>query len=177
MKALREYLINFGNLKHGKHDFHFTVDSTFFAEFEYSLVKTGKVEVDLDLEKQNESLLVLNFSYSGAIDITCDRCLDEFSMPVKGTQRILVKLDSKQQESDDDEIIFLSPDAYELDASPFIYEYINLSLPLKKVCQAAGKECNPNMISYIDHVNDHPEEAQLPDPRWEGLKNLKQNKN
>jgi uncharacterized metal-binding protein YceD (DUF177 family) len=134
------------------------------------------VDVRLELEKQNENLLTLNFTYGGTIDITCDRCLDEFSLPVKGTQRILVKLDSKQQESDD-EIIFLQADAYELDISPLIYEYINLSVPLKKVCAEAGKECNPNMIQYINGVNDHEDEAETPDPRWEGLKNLKQNFN
>jgi uncharacterized metal-binding protein YceD (DUF177 family) len=177
VKALREYLINFGNLKQGKHEYDFTVDEKFFGEFEYSLVKNGNVKVLLILEKQNENLLILNFNYNGTIDITCDRCLDEFSMPVDSEQRLIVKLDSKEQASDDDEIIFLPAEAYELDISPFIYEYINLSIPLKKVCSEAGKDCNPNMIQYIDGVNNHSQEDTTVDPRWEGLKNLKQNQN
>jgi uncharacterized metal-binding protein YceD (DUF177 family) len=98
-------------------------------------------------------------------------------MPVNSTQKLIVKLDSKQQATDDDEIIFLPAEAYELDVSPFIYEYINLSIPLKKVCSEGGKECNPNMIQYINGVNDHSNEETKVDPRWEGLKNLKQNQN
>ncbi len=178
MKQLREYNINFGNLKLGKHNFEFTADDAFFSLFEYSLVKKGNVAVTLVLEKQRETLLILNFTLKGNITMECDRCLDEFNFPVNSENRLLVKLDAKQEGNDDD-LIFLSLDAYQIDVSPFIYEFINLSLPLKRVCESGGKTCNPNMIEYLDHVNeqenDNPDDNI--DPRWEGLKRINKDKN
>jgi uncharacterized protein len=155
LKQLKEYNINFGSLKLGKHLFEFTVDDDFFSHFEYSLVKKGHVEVSLVLEKQRESLLILNFTLNGTITLECDRCLDEFEYPVKSENRLLVKLDGKQEENDNDELIFLSPETYHLDVSPYIYEFINLSLPLKRICEEGNKDCNENMINYLDHVNEH----------------------
>ncbi|RYD82344.1 MAG: DUF177 domain-containing protein, partial [Sphingobacteriales bacterium] len=143
----------------------------FFSFFEYSLVKKGDVNVDLQLEKQRETLLILDFTLKGNIKLECDRCLDEFPYPVNTKNRLIVKLDAKN-EGDDDELIFLSPETYMLDVSLYIYEFINLSLPLKKVCEEGGKTCNENMIDYLDHVNEQDENEENIDPRWEGLKNI-----
>lgn len=177
MKQLKEYNINFGSLKLGKHLFEFTADDNFFSFFDYSLVKKGKVEVSLVLEKQRESLLILHFTLKGAITLECDRCLDEFDYPIKSEHRLLVKLEGKQQENDNDELIFLSPETYHLDVSPYIYEFINLNLPLKRVCEEGGKTCNPNMINYLDQVNEQEDKDKEIDPRWEGLKRINKDKN
>ncbi|MGZ5281205.1 MAG: YceD family protein [Bacteroidia bacterium] len=177
MKQLKEYIINFGNLKLGKHLFEFTADDDFFSLFEYSLAKKGHVEVALVLEKQRDSLLILNFTLKGKITLECDRCLDEFDYPIQSEHRLLVKLEGKQEESDNDELIFLSHDTYMLDISPYIYEFINLSLPLKRVCDEGGKTCNPNMINYLDHVNEQENDDTEIDPRWEGLKRINKDNN
>jgi uncharacterized metal-binding protein YceD (DUF177 family) len=175
LKKLREYVINFGNLKPGTHDYSFSVNEDFFSEFEYSLVKKGEIEVQLVLEKQKETLLILNFELKGYIVLECDRCLDEYEYPIDSKHRILVKLDTKETESEDD-LIFLPIDAYELDVRPLIYEFINLSLPLKKTCEEVGKTCNPKMLDYLDHINDKGDSDSI-DPRWEELKRIKDKNN
>jgi uncharacterized metal-binding protein YceD (DUF177 family) len=175
LKALREYIINFGNLKLGKHEFEFDIDEKFFSEFEYSLVKSGQLKVILTLEKQTETFFTLYFDLNGFIDLECDRCLDTFQFPVSSHHRILVKLDAKESGSND-ELVFLGPEDYQIDVSPYIYEFINLSLPLRRVCEEVGKKCNPEMLAYLHKVNDKKEdEDEIADPRWKALKNIKDN--
>lgn len=171
MKALREYIVNFGKLKPGKHEFEFVIDDNFYKQFEYSLVKEGKVDLHLTIEKQSESFLILNFEFDGSIKLECDRCLDEFNYPVHSKKKLFVKLEGKAKEDDSDEIIFLDEEAYEIDLSEIIYEFINLEIPLHKICEEGGKVCNPEMENYLGHVNDEPENEI--DPRWSGLSKLK----
>ena len=47
LKSLKQYSIPFTGLKIGQHQFGFDVDSTYFNEFEYSLVKKGLLKVNL----------------------------------------------------------------------------------------------------------------------------------
>ena len=171
VKALKDYIVNFGKLKPGKHAFEFTIDDKFYKEFEYSLVKKGKVNLLLTLEKQSESFLILSFEFDGFITLECDRCLDEFDYPVHSSKKLFVKLVGEGETDDNDEMIFLSADAYEIDLSTIIYEFINLELPLHKTCEDGGKTCNPDMLSYLGHINE--DEKDEPDPRWSGLSKLK----
>ena len=171
VKALREYIVNFGKLKPGKHEFGFTIDENFYKEFEYSLVKEGNVHLLLTLEKQSERFLMLDFEFDGYIKLECDRCLDEFEYPVHSKKKLYVKLAAEGEKDESDELIFLDEDAYEIDLSSIIYEFINLELPLHKACEDGGKECNPDMMSYLGHVNDEQEDE--PDPRWSGLSKLR----
>lgn len=172
MKSNREYIINFGNLKLGKHEYEFHVDDSFFKEYEYSLVTGADVNVNLTLDKETETLLVFEFKFKGSIDVQCDRCLDAFQYPVENASRILVKLTDKEDESGDEELIFLPLDEYEIDIRPFIYEFINLELPLRRVCSLAGKECNPEMLAYLSKEEKENSKGLEGDPRWEELKNL-----
>ena len=172
MNHLREFVINFGNLKLGPHSYDFEIGEKFFENFEYSLVKHGKLDVTLLIEKQKETLLIFNFTIDGSIKLTCDRCLDEYDYPIGIEERLIVKLEEEPQETDDVEIIFLPVDTYQIDVSSYIYEYINIALPLKSSCEYGGKECNPAMISVLKNVNSHPKEEKDTDPRWEGLKGL-----
>ncbi len=173
VKALKDYIVNFGKLKPGKHEFEFTIDDNFYKEFEYSLVKNGKVDLLLTLEKQSETFLILNFEFDGYIKLECDRCLDEFDYPIHSNKKLYVKLVGDGDEDDTDEMIILADDAYEIDLSTIIYEFINLELPLHKTCEDGGKKCNPDMMNYLGHVND--ENGDGPDPRWSGLSKLKEN--
>jgi uncharacterized protein len=170
VKALREYIINFGKLKLGKHEFEFTIDDDFYSHFEYSLVKKGKVNLLLTIDKQRESLMIFTFDFNGSIQLECDRCLDEFNYPVHSRKQLFVKLGEEEQKDNDDEMIFLGTDDYEIDISPYIYEFINLELPLHKTCDEVGKQCNPGMLDYLGHLNE--KEADEIDPRWAALKKI-----
>lgn len=175
VNPLQEYVIRFLALKPGRHHYDFKVDGDFFKEFPFSLVPGGNLKVDLELDKQSESYMVLHFHITGTIDVSCDRCLDDYAYPVDIEQNLYVKLSGHADDPEDDELVMLPNDAYELDVSPFIYEFINLSVPLRRVCESVGKACNPDMLKRISNAGDEEGSTAAADENgtWAALKALK----
>ena len=176
MKSLQEYRIPFKGLKTGKHNFRFEVGEAFFNEFEYSLVKSGKLIVDLELDKQ-ETMLILLFSINGEIYLNCDVCLANYPSAVSVEERQIVKFTGDEHlEDDTEEIIMLSRNEFEIDVSNLIYEFINLSVPYISRCGDEGNTewCDKEMIRKLNELSgSNKEENNTDDPRWEALKNIK----
>ena len=177
MKSLQEYRIPFKGLKLGKHDFSFEVGEAFFNEFEYSLVKSGNLIVDLELDKQ-ETMLILLFAIKGDINLNCDVCLAAFPSAIDIQERQIVKFTGDENLEDDTaEIVMLSRNESEIDVSSLIYEYINLAVPYISRCEDTGNTqwCDKEMIRKLEELSGGKEEENnsTDDPRWEALKNIK----
>ncbi len=176
MKSLQQYRIPYTGLKLGVHNFHFDVDDAFFNEFEYSLVKNGKLKVDLIFEKQ-ETLLIMQFHISGEIKFSCDVCLANYPSEVNIKERQIAKFTNDENlEDDTEEIIVLTKNDHEIDVSTLIYEYINLAVPYISRCEDEGntKWCDKEMIAKLESLSGQKEEQKdNADPRWEALKNIK----
>ncbi|MFZ4262611.1 YceD family protein [Sphingobacterium sp. HJSM2_6] len=178
MKYLKKYRIPFSGLTTGKHSFDFDVDDQFFACYEHSLVKQGKLLATVYLQKQ-ENMLITNFDIQGEILLTCDTCLSDFHSPVEIKERALVKFTDEDWTNETDEVIVLSKKDYELDIAPLLYEYINLAVPAFAKCSLqGGLECDPEMLSMIQQEQEDDsstEEKEQIDPRWDALKKIKNN--
>ncbi|WP_256008973.1 YceD family protein [Desertivirga xinjiangensis] len=181
MKSLQEYHIPFTGLKEGKHQFEFDIDQRFFNEFEYSLVKNGQLKVELELDKQ-ETMLILQFVIKGSIFLNCDICLSDFPTVVDSREQQIVKFsDDENLEHDTDEIIILGKNEHEVDVSTLIYEYINLAVPYFHRCDDQGNTqwCDKEMVEKLSKLSgnqkDEEEENTAADPRWDALKNIKNN--
>jgi uncharacterized protein len=173
LKSLKTYAIPYTGLKLGKHDFDYQIDKAFFDEFEHSLVKDGKLTCQLELDKQ-ERMIILNFKIEGVVKLSCDRCLDTFLSPLKVSEQQIFKF-SDEEMNPDDEIIILSKNDNEIDVSTLIYEYINVAVPLIKLCEDGNKECNEEMIERLKSFsgNVDTDDKDSTDPRWDALKNIK----
>jgi uncharacterized protein len=173
MNYMKHFIIPFSGLKAGNHPFTFEIEDEFFEHFEYSEIKKGKVNVACMLDKQAR-MMVLYFDLSGKLTVPCDRCGEEFDLPVEGSQKLIVKFGADHQEESED-ILVITEKEHELDVSQFLYEYVVLMLPIKKVHgtdEHGNSLCDPEVTRYIKEVEDHPA-----DPRWEVLRKLKdQNK-
>ena len=176
MKSLQQYRIPYTGLKLGVHKFQFDVDDAFFNEFEYSLVKSGKLKVDLEFEKQ-ETLLILQFRISGEIKCSCDVCLADYPFEIHIEERQIAKFTNDANlEDDTEEIIVLTKNDHEIDVSALIYEYINLAVPYISRCKDEVNTtwCDKGMIAKLDQLSGKSEqETDNADPRWETLKNIK----
>lgn len=169
MKALKEYVIPFVGLKEGEHDYAFDIDAGFFENFDNSEIIKADVHVDVKLEKQ-ERMLIFDFITTGNMVIPCDRCLADLVVPVKGNDRLIVKF-GQEWEEESDEVIVIPEKESHVDLSNFIYEYIMLKLPIQRVHPEDRGLCDPEVIEKLDeHKETHI------DPRWEALKQLKENK-
>lgn len=160
----REFVIPFIGLKIGSHTFEYDISSSFFDSIEYSIIHEANVHVDLVLEKK-ETMMIGNFSCEGEVSTYCDRCNDPLNVPVKGSFQLIFKLST--QNSDDESLIILPPEAYELDVTPYIYELITVSLPFRKIHPEG--ECNEEMVEQLHQylVNDEDEDEDWDDEDWD----------
>lgn len=169
MSYFDHFVIPFSGLKPGKHDYSFDIDDAFFAHFEYSEIKSGRLTVDLVLEKK-ENLLELDFTIHGTVHVMCDRCLDHFDQPVNGSERLFIKFGVTAYE-ESDEVVVIPSTEHRINVSHFIYEYIHLLLPYKCIHpndEEGLSQCNPEVVSRL---NEHIEPG-MGDPRWDTLKKL-----
>ena len=174
MNYLSDYTIAFSALKEGGHQFDFAVDERFFEKFEQSEIKKGNVKVQVKLEKRS-TYLRLTFILAGEVELVCDRCLDNYLQPIKGSYPMLVKF-SETETDDGDDVIYIHPGAHEVKVAGLIYEFIVLSIPIRHI-HPEGKNakvtCNPEMISKLSQYKaTEIDEGTLIDPRWNDLKNI-----
>ena len=174
MEPYRDMIIPFVGLKPGIHQYRFDIDGSFFENFEGSEIGQGKVNIDCQLDRQAR-MLVFDFDIKGVVSVPCDRCLEDYDQPVEGHQRLIVKYGEEHQE-ETDEILVITEQEYEIDLRQFVYEYIYLMLPFRKVHGTDDKGrslCNPEVEKYI--APDENEDLKT-DPRWDDLKKLDRNK-
>lgn len=174
MNYMKQFMISFSGLSLGKHDYEFEVENAFFESLEFSEIKKGNVHVDMTLEKHTV-MLVLNFSFSGDVTVTCDRCADEFEIPVSGDNRLIIKFGSTPMEESED-IIVISEGEHEIDVSQFIYEYIILALPLQRIHpddEEGNSLCDPEVLKKLEEIS--VKQSSGTDPRWDALRGLNEN--
>jgi len=171
---LKDFIIHFVGLSIGNHQFDLEVNDLFFERFEYSQLQHGQVKVLLDLEKQ-ERMMVFTFHLKGIVEVTCDRCGEEFMLPLDGSQRLIVKFGTEFKEESEDMIVIPSTE-YKIDLAPFIYEYLHLVLPWRIIHpdDADGNTtCNPDILRRLEELAPR---ASI-DPRWAALNNIQQQEN
>ena len=170
MEKENEFLIPVSGLALGVHEFTFDINDDFFADMDYSEVKQGKVRVELEVLRE-ELMMTLSFQVKGQVRVPCDRCADEFDIPIQSEQVFYIKLGAEEvEESDDVAVVPAEEHAY--DVRSLIYEYIILSIPMHRVHPEG--ECNPQVLALLSHDEEPSEEKEVEtDPRWAALKNVK----
>ena len=163
-----EYIIPIKGLSLGSHHYTYKIDDEFFNNFEYLDADKGLLNLTVDLIAES-SLMDFKFNFSAYIEMLCDKCLDNFNLNVENSFRLIVKYGEKYEEISE-EVITIPSSESNLDLTQFIYEYINLMLPIKKVHpgdEFGNGQCNKDMINQL---NKYTEQKQ--DPRWDTLKNI-----
>jgi uncharacterized metal-binding protein YceD (DUF177 family) len=121
-------------------------------------------------------MMVLEFEIGGTLKVICDRCTGEFDYPLQGNYRLIVKVGGHESGDEDDDIITVAANEHELDLSQYLYEYIMLSLPIRRVHPENEKgesTCDQEVLKKIEaHITDSEDTT---DPRWDKLKNIKLN--
>ncbi|MCD4696046.1 MAG: DUF177 domain-containing protein [Bacteroidales bacterium] len=174
MKDLKDFIIPYKGLSLGEHQFDWDLSQAFFELLKNQDIMDCNVHVALSLEKQ-ERMLILEFDISGHIEVECDRCLGKLKMPVQINEPYYIKFGSEREE-ESEEILIIPETEYQLDVSVLIYDFISLSLPIKKV-HGKDKEgislCDPKALKRLNQVSY----KNKIDPRWEALKNINLEKN
>lgn len=176
MGFLDQFSIQFSGLKAGLYYFEFFIDDKFFKNFSESEIRQGKVNVKIELQKQVR-MFVLDFNLKGTVNLTCDRCLDDFDFDINTSNKLVVKIGTKKIE-ETDEIIIIPEEEHEINVAQFIYEYIHLALPVKRTHpddENGFSFCNKEIIKKLKEHKSDEKKSNKTDPRWETLKKLRLN--
>jgi len=171
---MRDYRINIVGLSNKVHTFQFEVENAFFEHYGKGLVSEGSFSVKVELDK-HETFLDARFEIQGQARLVCDRSLDPFMHPVRVDKRIMFKYGEVEQEMSD-EIVVISRDADSLELGQYIYEFIGLEIPMKKLHPRYAGEPDDGADGRIIYSSekDGPENGgDVIDPRWDKLKKLK----
>ena len=158
-----EFLIPFVGLKIGKHLFDFEVGNSFFESMEYSIIEQGNVKVTLELDKK-ETMMIALFHAEGIINTLCDRCNTPMDLEIDGGYKLIYKFGLEEEE--DEMLVVLHPDSYQVDITNPIYELITTQLPLR-VLHDEG-ECDEEMWELLQqHIVNPEDEEDLDDEDWD----------
>lgn len=166
MKKKSFYDLKFSGLKDGFHDFQYELEDAFFQTFEDFNINGGKGKLDVVLDKK-ENLLSLELKFDADLYTMCDRCGDDLTVHINGEDNVYVKFDSDNMQNDDESIVVLPIDAYQVSLDSIIFELIVTELPLKMVHELE-EDCNQEAIEAL-YENSEDDDV---DDRWNGLKEL-----
>lgn len=169
MKALISYKIPFSGLKKGIHHFDFKVDKSFFQHFEDSLIDNSNLNVHLAFDKQ-PSMFVLDFNFEGTVQTVCDRCADNFDLPINGKQQFVIKM--REEPGEDEDIIYIRDTSTDYNVAGLIYEILHLNLPIKKACALDETEEPICGFDFAKFSSDEVEDDNQNDI-WSALKDFK----
>ena len=99
----------------------------------------------------------------------CDRCLGKMKVAVDGEEHLCVRF-SDEETTDDEDVVILPENAFEIDLTQWLYEYVAVRIPMQHI--HPDGECDPEVTKFITSEEENSGEDEI-DPRWEALKNLK----
>jgi len=168
----KQYIVKFAGLPVGTHEFEFDIKDKFFEQFEDSEIQKADLKAKVLLLKQN-NLMQMQFNIKGTVELPCDRCLKNYDFPIVAGDNLVVK--GGDPEDSSDEILVINEGEGQADVSHYLYEYIVLALPFRRVpCEIEKNfKCDEETLSKL---NENLAEEE-PNPIWEKLNKLKYNKN
>lgn len=171
MKNFEEYEIQFAGLKNGEHEFHYQIDETFFALFEYEEFNSVDVEVNLLLDKTS-NMLELTFHIDGAVGVVCDLSNVPYEQPVSSELFLKVKFGNEYND-EDDEYLILPHGTHTIEVQQYIYEAIILAVPYKKVHpKVKDGTMKSDILDKLEELSPGNKKEEKQDPRWDELKKL-----
>ena len=180
MNALREYDINIVGLENKRYEYDFVSGNAFFAALEQELIRKGHVQTHVVLDK-SETMIRLDFHIAGTVEQICDRSLDEYDEEVDTQQMMLLKFGDHSEELSD-EIELIERNTATINVARYIFEFISLSLPMKRLHPRFREEDDQDDESEVKliyssgpAIDDESDDQTTMDPRWAALRKLNDN--
>jgi uncharacterized protein len=174
--GVRAFSVNIIGLSNKVHQFHYEFGDEFFDQYGTGLISKGTFEADVELDK-HETFIEATFKVKGKGKLICDRSLDPFDHPISFQKKIVFKYGDADEELSD-EIIMIHRDTVTLELGQYLYEFIGLEVPMKKLHPRYQNEVDDEnaegKVVYSSGEQSHdPDSDEDIDPRWEKLKKLK----
>ena len=177
----RKYSLEIPKLRLGENEDAFSVDRSFFAEFEHSFIEEGDVEIEVLTVKYNTHL-DMAMHFKGVVTLHCDRCLEPYPHEIDFNQKVIYSY-SEELEFDTDEVILIKEHEPILVLVKEFFDFINLQVPIRRVPSPEVHVCDDNVLRMLgllppeEGEEEAIDEEEEIDPRWAALKNLSQKDN
>ena len=169
------YSVNIVSLSNRVHHFEYEIGEKFFRQYGSNLLSEGSFQVNIVLDR-HETFIESEFKIRGTARLVCDRSLEPFDYPIESDRKIVFKFGEKNEELSD-EIIMIHREMAVLELGQYIYEFITLMVPMKKLHprfqHEAEDEGSEGKIVYTSEDPDKANKEDEIDPRWNILKKLK----
>jgi uncharacterized protein len=183
MKLLRTYDIELPKLKDLlTESFEYELTEPFFQLFEDSIVKKGNLNAKVDVVK-TPTMVQMHFFIHGVVELTCDRSLELFDYQINSDKKLIFKYSEVEGEISD-EIIGVSKEVVKINIAQYLYEFIGIEIPMKKIHpkfqqQNQEEDDSETELIYTTSKNEETENTieEPIDPRWLALEKLKSKNN
>ncbi len=177
MSHRREFEIAFVGLKPGNHIFEYRIDDKFFVPYGEQDFVNCTANIKLNLEK-NAGFMLLKFDVDGKAEVNCDRCGNSLPMQLWVEFTLIVKLveePEKMNETEEDpDVFYISRGESHLHIADWIFEFVNLSFPLQKMCaesEMGGPKCNVEVLAQLKKMAEQA--LTESNTVWKGLDQFK----
>jgi len=185
VKVANKFNIDIFRLSEGTHDYQFNIDNEFFKIHEQDLIEKGNALLNLTLVRSS-TMMQLKFKVKGEVELVCDRSLRTFEQEIDFEENLVVKFGEEYLEASED-VVIIPEGSQKLDIATFLFDYIALSLPMKKLHPDYREEededdwdeeegklvYSSEVLTEEEPEDDKPIEDEKIDPRWSALKKLK----
>lgn len=178
MSNRREYEIAFVGLKPGVHHYEYRVNDQFFVSYGAQDFNNCDATIKLSLEK-NSGFMQLKFDIGGVVETNCDRCGNNLTLQLWEEFTVIVKMvddpDTMNDQEEDPDIYYISRGESHLYVADWIFEFINLSIPIQKICLKNDKgesTCNKEVIEKLQNMENEVQKDTTP-TIWKGLEKFK----
>ena len=154
-------LIDIRSLKIGHHEFNLT-PSPEEAGLDPELFRDLRVDVGMDYDGKKA---FVGIDCSAVASLLCDRTLESFERPVKGSYSVLFS-PAEQDEANEEGVRTLEATDEEIDITDIVRDTILLAVPVRKIAPGAEEVAVPTAFGA-------PSDSSI-DPRWEALRALKE---
>ncbi|MCI1640559.1 MAG: YceD family protein [Bacteroidales bacterium] len=156
-----DFIFPLNGLAPGENKFHRSAGKEFFCSFGNSEILDACLSVDIVILK-SECDMTVSCEIGGKVTVLCDRCMERLELPVSETIRLCVKYGDGIKSGDEFtaegyEIVYIPESDSDLDLRQIIYDYVCLSLPLRKVHNPG--ECNPQALKYLNFEDGEDSES------------------
>ena len=119
---------------------------------------------------------MLRFEVGGSLEIICDRCSNNLPVQLWDEFKVLVKLvddpEHMNNSEEDPDIHYIGRTESHLHIADWIYEFINLSIPMQRMCsleQIGGPWCNKEVLQKLADMKPDIGSTSI----WKGLDQFK----
>lgn len=177
MNSRRNFDIAFVGLKPGIHEYHYDINDKFFTDYQEQDFRNCTAHIKLTLDKKT-SFMLLKFEIGGQLEVACDRCGNNLPLELWDEFNIVVKMvespEEMNQQEEDPDVYYISKGESHLHISDWIYEFINLSIPMQRMCseeEMGGPHCNKEVLGMLKKLKQAGKESA--NPIWKGLERFK----